>query len=353
MPFVKKPYKTPGFKTTRLGKFSLLDYIQRPSPSQAARLRERLGTNPINRIIAKYRKGVRTKAKQNSYSYVNREPVARGQGIETNFVKYTPPTLAVSNMKKVNPVNNILKQFGGFMEYGPGRQAALTLQTSFTLSDFNNILSNLPARDLSNNANRRFLMDNLKSEITMSNGTNASCYVHVYDIMCKTDIDSNDFAAGIGDPATAWLTGEVQQGNASGYNVIGTDPRKVDTFKQHYKVLNVKKHFMKPGDIHKHKISITLNKIMNEARLLNSSRYAGVSFSTMLVVYGCPAQDDSSPPVVTTTGGVINYTYTSKYQYRFSLDNQQNSIVIPSLLPTPASLEVVQEDGDIDVVNNA
>lgn len=110
---------------------------------------------------------------------------------------------------------------------------------------------------------------------------------------------------------------------------------------------------MKPGDIHKHHININYNKIMNEARINNSNRYAGVSYSTMLVAHGVPAQDDSAVPVVSTTAGVINITFTQKFQYRYALDNQQNSVAITPLLLQPATLEIVQEDGDIDVVTNA
>lgn len=170
--------------------------------------------------------------------------------------------------------------------------------------------------------------------------------------MVKQDMDNDDIFAQIASPTDAWNKGEIQQGNADGLTVIGTDPKKVDLFKQHYKILQHTKHFMGPGDVHKHHANVNYNRVINEARIVNSILYGGYTLCTMVVAYGTPANDDAVPPVVSTTAGSLSMTFTNKYMFRYSLDNQQNSKVI-ALLPQPTGLEVVQDDGDIDAVISA
>lgn len=281
---------------------------------------------------------------------VAREKIAKGEGVQTYFTLRNPPTEAVKVMKKTNPSNQVFRQFAFTQNWDVGRQSVRSSQ-AFAVNDFQQILNQLPPTDIAGNNNRRFLIDDYTSEVTFANGANASCYVHVYDIMCKTDVDTSDLSNAT--PDVAWQNGELAQGNSTGYHVIGTDPKRVDLFKEHFKILQVSKHFMKPGDIHKHHIKINYNKILNEARVLNSVRYANVTFFTMIVVYGTPASDDSVPPVCSTTAGMLNVTSTMRYRYRYSLDNQVNNYSITPLLSQPTNLEVVQEDGDIDVVTNA
>lgn len=332
---------------TNLGKYKI-----NPSASDKAKIRNALGTKSINRFLAQKRKMRKSSNRTTSSSYVGRENVARGSGIESRFVLNRPESLAVKVMKKTNPINEVFKQGSGFQGWDVGRQS-VSYSQMFTTYDLSAMLVNMPARDTTLNGNRRFLLDKYTSELTFANGTNATAYVHIYDIMCKTDVDTADLTAGIGDPAVAWNNGEIQQGNPTGYHVIGSTPSRVDLFREHFKILNKTSHFLQVGQVHKHKISINYNRIMNEAKILNSIRFGGITIFTMLVCHGTPGQDDSAVPVVSTTAGQINWTQTQRYSYRYSSDNQANSYVVPALLPQPVALEVVQEDGDIDLVNNA
>lgn len=275
-------------------------------------------------------------------------PVAKGEGKETKFELSYPPSAYVKNMKKTNAPNHVIHNFRFLLNWNAGRQNAANF-TYFDRNQFNNILAQLPVSDISGNLNRRFLLDKFQSEVTFSNSTNASCYVHIYDIMVKQDMDNDDVLSGLASPTTSWNSGEIQQGNPDGLSVIGTDPKKIDLFKQHYKILQHTKHFMGPGDVHKHHSNINYNRVINESRVVNSILYGGYTLCTMIVAYGTPANDDAVPPVVSTTAGALSMTFTNKYIFRYSLDNQQNSKVI-NLLPTPANLEVVQDDGDIDLV---
>lgn len=272
---------------------------------------------------------------------VKKEYIAKGDGIESKFDIRNPPSQAIKVMKKVNAPNTEFRQTSFPVDWAVGRQAVRTTQI-FQQADFNNMFSNIPATTLAGNINRRILIDKHSSETTFTNGTNATCYVYVYDIVCKTDIDTADGL--ITGPDVAWQNGEIQQGNATGYHVIGSDPKKVDMFREHFKILKVEKHFMKPGDTHKHFVNVNMNKIVNEARTVASIRYAGITYFTMLVAHGCPAQDDTAGvPVVSTTAGTINVTQTMRYSYRYSLDNQANHIT-HLLLPQPTALEVITED---------
>lgn len=282
---------------------------------------------------------------------VGKLPVAKGEGVETTFNLTNPPSPFVKNMKKTNAPNHVIHNYSASLPWTVGRQNAYSFQY-FDKNQMTNIISQLPARDLTNNANRRFLADKFQSEITFSNSTNATCYVYIYDIMTKQDMDTADQTSGIIFPSGAWNAGEVQQGNAQGYAVIGTDPKKIDLFKQHFKILNVVKHFMGPGDVHKHRVNINYNKLMNEARIANSEAYGNFTISTMIVAHGVPANNDATPEVVSTTAGKLSLTFTNKYVFRYCLDNQQNSAVI-NLLLQPSGLEVVQDDGDIDPVTDA
>ena len=72
----------------------------------------------------------------------------------------------------------------------------------------------------------------------------------------------------------------------------------------------------------------------------------------MMVGYGTPAAGDASNTTVSTTAGVVNTTYTCKYTFRYSVDNQQSSKSI-NIFSQPTDLEVVQDDGDIDLVTSA
>jgi len=277
--------------------------------------------------------------------------VAKGDGIETKFDLTNKPSEAIKVMKKLTAVNTFCRQFGIPIPWDVGRQAVNDASVSFDQFNLQQLYARLPVTDLSGNLNRRMLLDRFNSETTFSNGTNASCYVHVYDVMAKHDIDSVDTS--LISPAVAWQSGELQQGNTVGVNLLGTEPKKAELFKQHYKILQHTKHFMKPGDIHKHHVSINFNKFVNEARIANSKSFSGMTIWTMIVCHGTPGQDDTPiTPVVSTTAGVINMTQTTNYSYRWTQDKQNSNAVNGTLLQ-PAALEVVQEDGDIDVVTNA
>ena len=288
------------------------------------------------------------KRKRATKSLVKREFIAKGEGVETRFDLTNKPSPAVKIMKKTNAPNHVINNFSGSLAWAVGRQNA-TQFMYFDNNQMTNVIAQLPASTSVGNLNRRFLIDKFQSEVTFSNGTNASCYVHVYDIMYKNEMDATDTT--INTPAVAWNTGEAQQGGA-GIGIIGTDPRKIDTFKTNYKILKLSKHFMKPGDIHKHHCNVNYNRLINETRIVNSTYYGGFSLACMIVAHGTPATNDAVPPVVSTTAGQIALTFSNKYIYRYSLDNQQNTQIIQSF-QQPTGLEVVQEDGDIDAVTDA
>lgn len=282
---------------------------------------------------------------------VKMEYVAKGEGIETRFDLSYPPSSAVKVMKKLNPPNNVIFNYGKQLTWSVGRQG-VSSWSYFDNYQMGQLINQLPPVDIAGNNNRRFLIDKFQSEITLANATNACCYVHVYDIMCKVDQDQSETT--IYTPDAAWGNGEVAQGNSSGYTQIGTDPKKIDLFKQNYRILKHQKHFLGPGDVQKHHININYNKIFNEARrdTSTSNNWGNFTLFTMMVGYGTPAAGDASNTTVSTTAGVVNTTYTCKYTFRYSVDNQQSSKSI-NILSQPTDLEVVQDDGDIDLVTSA
>lgn len=270
-----------------------------------------------------------------------------GNGAVSYFNKTVQPKLPIQIMKKLTPVNTWTANYSDRLSWADGRQAVKEF-IYYDTQPLSAILAQLPVPGPAGNLTRRFLLQDMYGEFTFSNASNSTCYVYVYDILCKKDLDSTSTQdSTVLLPNVAWNNGEIQQGNTLGNSMIGTFPSKVKDFTSFYKILSKKGHFMKAGDVHKHKVSLKLNRLINESLISKSSYYGGLTHYTMICAYGVPCDNDAVPPVVTTSNGALDMVYTTQYRYKWMQDYDTDSVIFGALPTGVAGLEVIEDDGDI------
>ena len=168
------------------------------------------------------------------------------------------------------------------------------------------------------NNSKQMLIKSLFADYTLVNTTSAPIYLTIYDVGFKREMDTSDTTTW--SPELAWNNGEIQEGNAIGASMVGSDPKKISLFKEYYAVKKKSNHFLAPGEVHKHTVLVRPNKFITKNRILDSIRYAGLTYATMFVAKGTLV--DTSGNTTFDVSGVPAYSVHSKV------------IMIPQVIPS-------------------
>lgn len=293
----------------------------------------------------------KTKSKTSS-TFTTKDDYLTGQNVCSNFVHRLKEQWSEKVLSKNSPPQTWISNYTGRVTFADGRQGAYTF-LYYDSVPMTGQLQLLPAVNPAGNTSRRMYLSSCNAELTLSNSSNSTAYVHILDIAYKRDIESAATDADCYNPQVAWQTGEVEQGNADGITLIGTHPKSVDKFNQYYNILGHSKHFMGVGDVHKHKVGLYLNKFISENLISEKIGYRGYTFATLIYAYGVPVNNDDVTPVVTTSSGAIDCVMTEKCVFRWQEDLDYDTVIGSKLQTGVVGLEVVEDDGDINPLANA
>jgi len=287
-------------------------------------------------------------------------------GAITKWNKYAPKLKLSKKILLTWTQPNFFTFNGTSRLQGPsGRQTAMSF-LQCDQSPLSVILGQVPGT----NATRRLFLQDCYFEYAFANATNVVANVDIYDLTFKREMDAADGTDLL--PEGAWQAGEIQQGNSLGLTILGSYPTRNDNFRTYYKIDKKQSHMLAPGDVHRHKIHIAINKFMTGNRIADSARYANLTTASMLVASGNPIDnigdtsgyydassnfitqqlDASGNPLTTnvTTGSVstapvaLNIVWRTRYTYRWVQDNESNTVINNNNVLT-GSFEAMQNTG--------
>lgn len=195
-------------------------------------------------------------------------------------------------------------------------------------------------------------------EYLLSNSTNASCEVDIYDLKVSRDIlntmqfVANTFTYNVGFVADDY----IQQGLLAqqGYDpaspptifpgqLLSALPTDSRLFRDYFKIVKKTRVFMSPGATHKHTVKVGVNRFIDELLANNSIRCTkGFATQTMFVVRGMPVSIDTEPPVdplvaATTSSNRILLVRSQRLKYSWVADTSYSSVFSTALAQIPAN----------------
>lgn len=267
-------------------------------------------------------------------------------------------------LMKLSGINHLEWNGSARLQTPSGRQGATSLL------QFDSVpLTSMYDQTPTGNGSKRVFVQDCFFEYAISNPSNALQFVDIYDVCYKREMAASAAAALF--PEGAWQSGEVQQGNVLGSTLLGSYPTRVDLFKQYYKICKKESHILAPGDVHRHKIHVGVNRFFTGNRISTSARYAGITTASMIVGVGSPVDNagtttgkydpsdnlvntvvDASYNLLTnlTVGGVstapvaLNIVWRARYAFRWIADIDNDNYAT-NALATIATPDVMQNTG--------
>lgn len=290
-------------------------------------LRSRVGSMVMQR---RKLKPINHKTIQNAGGYIT----------QSYFSAFNPPTAKGYIIKKASQPTYSVTNFPSTFNCDTGLQGA-----GFVVlgnRDFINPLFNLQqSPSPASNLTRSIFIERIQANVVYTNASSASCTIDLYDIACKVDND-------ITNALQAWRTGLAMETTSSTPDqMLGTKLWMSQKFKQFFKVVKTTHVNLAAGACHRHNITLTPNRVMNEQRVFENVNYAGLTYTTIAIVKGVPVCDDEvTPRLVSSAPIVIDEVWEINHKFRYVVDNdtdvfiQNNmiSLVKPEVMNTFGSV---------------
>lgn len=303
----------------------------------------RNSTNTKNRVVAG----------KSNVQRVNR--ILRGTtGIitQSNFAAHHPASKKVATMELVVPNKVITSNYPLQLGVFAGFQNALVNATLnwAQLGALNSLLP--PATSSTNEGPKQLVVKSVEKVYTMTNNTNATMELDIYDIVLKKDVPKSQLVLSngiyytlLGDPWTYWKQGTLAtEGQASTFTptpaeLLGVLPSDSPFFKDYFKVLQKKTVHLPLGSGHRHTVNLTPNWLVKESEMTSSvyNGLAGHTMYCMFVVRGFPVTDTSGA-LITTSAGNIAVVVSERTRYCFVSDNRTSGYYLDGL-STPADID--------------
>lgn len=184
----------------------------------------------------------------------------------------------------------------------------------------------------------RYVLENYMNEMTMTNTTNASCEVEIYDLTLKKDLlvqfayeeAANTYVVN-GSPEAYWevgtrlMSGQADAVSPPNSTVLGASPFDSQLFKDYFKVQKRTRVMLSQGASHRHFVTLNVNKVIDDAFVQTSQQiigHKGITVYTMLVVRGFPQTTGNveDPGVSTTCPCQLAIVNQQRYKYTWSAD---------------------------------
>jgi len=271
---------------------------------------------------------------------------ATGLITQSKFSARKPASRQVKTMEMIVPTkvytNNYPIQLGTFAGF---QNAATDMNLGYaTVSSLTSLLP--PELSASQQGSTRLVIKGYDKCYTMTNNTNATVELDIYDIAMKNDVplsqqvvsNGSFYTLSPGDPWTYWKQGCLaSEGAATGVTptpaeFLGCIPSDSSFFKDYFKVLKKQTIHMPLGSGHRHYVNLTPNWLVTEG-IATSTRYqgwAGHTIYCMFVLRGFPVSDDANISV-TSSSGTVAIVASERARYCFVTDNRQSGYYLDGL----------------------
>lgn len=264
--------------------------IARESMKKAARTRVKQKVGSISSLLTKQtRKGIEMQEGANSLTRCN----------YGHHKCYIPQTVLATLQKQIKVLNAATKSTSTV-----GTQAVY----NFSALEPSTLLAMLPS------VNDKMIIRGLKAEISLVNSSSTNSALTIYDCICRKDCSVSANSSAV----NAWGTGvDSAGGSATDYQTIGSIPEESVTFNEFYKVVQRTRINLAPGELHRHEIYYSPEKVLSGLYLTNVPYgIAGITTHTMFVHHGMPAHDSTTTTNVTIDQSDLDIVIKFSYDWR-------------------------------------
>lgn len=200
---------------------------------------------------------------------------------------------------------------------------------------------------------RRYVLDSMIGDLTLTNNSTATSEVMIYDIVCKRDIPyTQSWIMGAGtysgynsNPVGYWNAGvDAGSGAPSGSNradYIGSTPFDSQFFRDYFKVVKRTDVILQQGGSHRHAVVLSPRKLIDESVYGQITQYGlkGYTMFTMVVHKGTPVSDVSG---ATATIGESQLGVVQNWRIKyFWVADTTNTLFYQDTLTTPATASII------------
>jgi len=279
---------------------------------------------------------------------------------QSKFNLRKPANKRVALMEQIVPTKVFTTNYPLQHGVSAGFQNAL-VDRSLGWDELGQINSLLPATfSATNEGPKRCVIKGYDKVYTITNNTNATVELDIYDIVLRKDVPKNQSVLSNGlyynlngaSPWTYWQQGTLASEGATSTSTptpaefLGCIPSDSQFFKDYFKVLQKKTLHLPLGSGHRHYVNLTPNWLVQESEM-TSTVYDGLAGHTvyvMMVLRGFPVTD-ASGALVTSSSGTLSLVVSKRVRYCFVQDNRASGYYLDGLT-TPA-------DGDQQFINAA
>lgn len=194
----------------------------------------------------------------------------------------------------------------------------------------------------------KVILKSCQSKILLTNNTNQTMFVTLYDWVCRRDSNVAQ------TPVDYWEDSVAASAAATDPTLLGTTPFDSDLFTSTFKVLKVTKIYLGAGEVCEHVKSIQLNKVYDDAIIAytigGNQLFKGITHGTFMVSHGQPVGDDADTDVTLagTNAEAMYWVASKKFRYQY-VQTAQHSFNVDSTLPTgtlTGGAQIMETDGD-------
>lgn len=263
-------------------------------------------------------------------------------------------------IESITPVNNALVQQSTQItntSFGQTTWAVYHLGLSNDYADILNSDSQL------NQKSSKFVLRSQQQELEMTNMSNTSCYIRVYDYVYRHDLPAYNSSGAFITTTAQWFNALITNGfanavNSVGYTTLSSNIYDDPTFCSFCKVVKQRLIELSPGQTIKvnqfDRTSKSINANVVGTNLYGNSPYyamKGFSRGLLLQVWGQVVDDQTSSTLCSTDKVKVSVIQKIKYEYQWVLDSNPSSYLMINSLGAVAAAQSINELAD-GVINS-
>jgi hypothetical protein len=268
-------------------------------------------------------------------SKIQKRAIQDGPAGSVSFTEYhnAPLKLPTSVLKELC-WNYRITNAAGQATSTPGVQVNTPLLTMFHQTDV------VALNGITSLTNGRAILKSVRGEVFLTNASNATARVTLYDVVARRDISD----ATITDAVSAWNQGDTDEGGSSA--IPCSEPKSSKSFTQMFKVVGKTDMLLAQGASHFHTVNFSPNKSIDYGVAHYAKQYRDITFHVFMVSHG--QVDDA------VTGGAgagigaskVNWAVMKEYQTSFLTDSTTNYAATNSLPTSFTGGENLMDMGD-------
>lgn len=195
-----------------------------------------------------------------------------------------------------------------------------------------------------------YYLDSAHGSATLTNIYLSNVTVDIYDVVARKDVS----ATALSTIQATWATGDVDEALTNGYKKVGSTPFQAEAVNTYWKVLKKTQVVLGAGQMHKHHVQISPHQLVRGSYLYYTQKaYRDLTYNTLFVIHGQPANDTVTQTQVTLGSAGINYIFEKEYKFKIMQGNTESILDHSALLTAFTIAEQVVNVGGSTVTANA